>query len=187
MLALSAIAIWSTLATASDLALSDVLPDSVLGQEAQEIAFDETQSSPALAVDLRSSGTLIYQPATGALTKRIDNPAPAELVVEGDTMRMVSGERSRTISLRKRPEVQVFFDSLRALLTGDEETLQRLFSVEVSGTRSSWTVQLTPSHERLRRLVSSLVILGNERKISSIKTSHGKGETRLMIFTEPQS
>lgn len=172
----------STSLSAAELTLSDVLPQGGDGESPRVIGFDETQSSPALQADLHSSGVLIYEQDSGILRKRVEQPSPAEMIVDGDTMMMISGGRTRSISLRKRPEVRLFFDSLRALLVGDEATLRELFAVQVSGSPCQWTVELIPHSERLSRVVSSMVIRGQGSTIETIETLHRSDERRLMRF-----
>jgi hypothetical protein len=57
---------------------------------------------------------------------------------------MSLGERSRTVQLDSSPEAAVIVEAIRGTLTGNRESLERLFEASVSGSAQQWSLELVP-------------------------------------------
>ena len=62
-------------------------------------------------------------------------PRHEKLAVDGNTLTMSLGERSRTMQLDASPEAAVIVEAIRGTLTGNRATLERLFETTVVGRR----------------------------------------------------
>ena len=60
-------------------------------------------------------------------------PRHEKMAVQGNTLTMSFGGRSRTLQLDASPEAAVVVEAIRGTLTGNRDELERLFEAKVSG------------------------------------------------------
>jgi hypothetical protein len=107
----------------------------LLGQvRAGEATFVETRRVEMLDRTLMSSGRLSFR-APDKFVRETLKPRHEKLAVDGNTLTMSLGERSRTMQLDASPEAAVLVEAVRGTLTGNRSALERLFVATVSPWR----------------------------------------------------
>ena len=135
---------------------------SLLGRvKSGEATFVETRRIEMLDRTLQSSGRLSFK-APDSFVRETLKPSHEKLAVDGNTLTMSMGERSRTMQLDASPEAAVIVEAIRGTLTGNRATLERLFETTVSGDAHAWTLKLVPRDLRLRGQVSAVQVSGRE-------------------------
>ncbi|MDH3232183.1 MAG: outer membrane lipoprotein carrier protein LolA [Alphaproteobacteria bacterium] len=91
------------------------------------------------------TGTMAYE-APDRLVKIALTPQKETMVIEGDnlTIEREGGVGVQSLRLSEIPQLNSLITALRATLLGDREALLRHFEVRVRGTRSAWSMDLTP-------------------------------------------
>ena len=87
-----------------------------------------------------SSGRLSFK-APDSFVRETLKPRHEKLAVDGNTLTMSLGERSRTMQLDASPEAAVIVEAIRGTLTGNRAALERLFETTVSGDAERWSLE----------------------------------------------
>ena len=97
-----------------------------------EATFVETRRVEMLDRTLMASGRLSFR-APDQFVRETLKPRHEKLAVDGNTLTMSLGERSRTMQLDASPEAAVIIEAVRGTLTGNRAALERLFEATVAG------------------------------------------------------
>ncbi len=124
-----------------------------------EATFTEKRRVEMLDRTLESSGRLVFR-APDTFIRETLKPRREKLEVTGNVLTMSLGERSRTLQLDSAPEAAVIVEAVRGTLTGNRESLERLFDASVSGSAERWSLELVPRDLRLRGQVASVRVSG---------------------------
>ncbi|MFG5406943.1 LolA-related protein [Piscinibacter sakaiensis] len=133
---------------------------------------------------MRSRGTLSFS-APDRFARHTTEPRPESMEVDGNTLRLRRGDRTRQMSLDAIPELAGLVDALRGTLSGDARTLQRQFDTRVSGQPQRWTLLLTPRDARLAAQIRSLEIVGQGPALRSVEMQMSGGDRSLMLIDAP--
>jgi outer membrane lipoprotein-sorting protein len=144
-----------------------------------EATFVERREVHVLDRTLMSSGRLSFV-APDRFVRETLKPAQERLAVDGNTLTMARGGRSRTASLDAVPEAGVIVEAMRGTLTGNRATLERLFDATVSGDSAHWSLELVPRELRLRGQVSALRLSGNEGSVREVEVRLADGDRSVM-------
>ena len=136
-------------------------------------AFHETRHLALLDKPVESSGELSFTPPA-RLEKKTLAPKPESVVVDGDVLTLERGGRKRTMRLSEQPAIAVLIESLRATLAGDLPALERHFAVAVSGSRSDWSMTLTPRGATLP--IVRVAFAGKDNRIQWIEVLETGGD-----------
>jgi len=146
-----------------------------------EATFVETRRIEMLDRTLQSSGRLSFK-APDSFVRETLKPRHEKLAVDGNTLTMTLGERSRTMQLDASPEAAVIVEAVRGTLTGNRATLDRLFETIVSGDASAWTLKLVPRDLRLRGQVSAVQVSGRDAVAREIVVQLADGDRSVMTI-----
>jgi hypothetical protein len=146
-----------------------------------EVSFVEQQFLSLLKRPVESTGELIYD-APHRLEKRTIEPRVETLVVDGETVTVQRGRRSRTLDLKAYPQLLPFIESIRATLAGDRAALERLFRLQFSGSEVRWTIDLTPLDAQLAKSVADIRIEGSRDELSRVEIRQPDGDRSLMTL-----
>jgi len=146
-----------------------------------EATFVESRRIEMLDRTLQSSGRLSFK-APDSFVRETLKPRHEKLAVEGNTLTMSLGERSRTMQLDASPEAAVIVEAIRGTLTGNRATLERLFETTVSGDASAWTLKLVPRDLRLRGQVSAVQVSGREALAREVQVQLADGDRSVMTI-----
>jgi hypothetical protein len=105
-----------------------------------------------------------------------------------ETARVVRGELSiqrqkgpeRRVELARVPILSTVFGALSSVLSGEADSLQKLFDVELGGA-SRWRVVLRPKDEEIRKRVTSVTLMGQENRMQCVQVE-GAGSQTLTIL-----
>jgi hypothetical protein len=146
-----------------------------------EATFVETRRIEMLDRTLQSSGRLSFN-APDSFVRETLKPRHEKLAVEGNTLTMSIGERSRTMQLDASPEAAVIVEAIRGTLTGNRATLERLFETTISGDVQAWTLKLVPRDLRLRGQVSAVQVSGRQDMAREVEVQLADGDRSVMTI-----
>jgi len=146
-----------------------------------EATFVETRRIEMLDRTLQSSGRLSFK-APDSFVRETLKPRHEKLAVDGNTLTMSQGERSRTMQLDASPEAAVIVEAIRGTLTGNRAALERVFETRVGGDASAWTLELVPRDLRLRGQVASVRVAGRESTVREVRVLLADGDHSVMTI-----
>ena len=146
-----------------------------------EATFVETRRIEMLDRTLTSSGRLAFK-APDVFVRETLKPRREKLAVDGNTLTMSIGERSRTLQLDASPEAAVIVEAIRGTLTGNRAALERVFETRVGGDASAWTLELVPRDLRLRGQVASVRVAGRESTVREVRVLLADGDHSVMTI-----
>ncbi|HKQ30136.1 MAG TPA: LolA-related protein [Burkholderiales bacterium] len=134
----------------------------------------------------KSSGMLIYR-APGVLERQTATPIIERVVIENDRMTMEMEMNSghsmrREFPLSRVPAMRPFFVALRSLLSGDTETMQRTFEINVEGDGSAWKIRLVP-REKNDEQTRDIVFSGQSNELKTVELRHKNGDSSHTSLT----
>jgi hypothetical protein len=132
---------------------------------------------------VEASGTLIYL-APDQMQKITISPSWERLAVRQSTLTIEEAGKSRSFSLADRPEIGAFVESIRSTLAGDLATLERFYTVTLTGDAGDWRLSLTPKEHKLQELVKDIRIGGSGRSIRTVETEEADGDRSIMRIVE---
>ena len=147
--------------------------------QAGEATFTEVRHSSVLDRPVESSGRLSFQ-APDRFTRETLKPRSESITVDGNTVVMRQGSRSRTLQLDSVPEAAVIVEAVRGTLTGNREAIERHFEAQVSGAPAKWSLLLAPRAARLRELVTQVAVTGEQAALREITVSMTGGDYSVM-------
>jgi Outer membrane lipoprotein carrier protein LolA-like len=146
------------------------------------IAFAEVRFSSLLREPLIVAGELRYA-GPARLEREVTSPYRERTVIEGDSVRVErDGERSRTFTLRRTPELRGLMAGFGAVLGGDAPAVRRNFELQVGGEHDAWSLELTPLDASQRRRLKQIVVTGsgNEPRCFSMFDTQGGASVMLL-------
>jgi hypothetical protein len=144
--------------------------------------FVEVQHLSMLDIPLESHGRLTFR-APDYLAKRVDEGG-GSYRVEGDQLYIEQGGKERSIALQSYPLLRAFVASFRATLSGDLDSLQRYYMVELEGGPVAWLLRLEPQHADMARLVREIRISGSQDRVERIEMIEQGGDRSVMQLRE---
>ena len=153
---------------------------SLLGQRRNaEARFVEERFVAGLDQPLRSSGTLSFS-APDRFARTTLEPRPESMSVEGNTVTLKRGGRTRQMTLDAVPEATALLEALRGTLNGDLATLQTYYTARVDGNAARWKLTLQPLAQRLGTQVRQLDIEGQGPDLKSVEVWLAGGDRSVM-------
>jgi outer membrane lipoprotein-sorting protein len=151
-------------------------------QKNGEARFTEQRYVRGVDGPLQSSGTLSFEPPD-TLVRRTLNPRPESMSVQGNTLVMQRGGRTRTMTLDSTPELLGMVEAMRGTLSGNAPQLQRYFQAEVTGDARIWRLNLTPIDHALAAQLRSLSITGQQGQVQGVEMDFVGGDRSVMSIT----
>jgi hypothetical protein len=145
------------------------------------VEFVEQQFLSILDHPLESSGEMRYD-APDRLEKRTLAPRPERMVLAGGTLSVDRGKSHRVVDLNAYPQAQPFVESVRATLAGDRSALEKLFTLEFSGSLAKWTLTLVPKDSKVKRSVAQVRIDGAQDQLLKVEIRQSDGDRSLMTL-----
>jgi outer membrane lipoprotein-sorting protein len=132
---------------------------------------------------IESAGELTFT-APDKLEKRTTRPKMELLSLDGDRLVVEQADRRRlTLSLQEYPDIAAFVESIRGTLSGDRRTLERFYTLELSGSADKWQLSLVPTQERMLAVVSRIRIAGSHANVKSIGFEQADGDRSEMTIS----
>jgi outer membrane lipoprotein-sorting protein len=136
-----------------------------------------------LKAPLIAKGVLIFT-APNRLEKKTLEPAAEDMVIDGDTLTVQREGQTQTLSVSAYPQIGAFIEGIRATLTGDAASLQRIYEADLQGDANGWSLQLQPRDPAMQAVVRSISISGSGAVIDRIETIEHDGDRTDMRITE---
>lgn len=172
---------WPALAAALDLSTVTSL---LALRKSGEARFTEQRFVTGLDAPLNARGTLSFA-APDRFARFTTEPLAESMEVQGNTLILKRGARSRQMALDALPEVMALIEAVRGTLTGNAQTLERHFKVRVQGTPAHWILTLVPRDERLATQVRELKITGMAGDLRVVELSLAGGDRSVMSIDPP--
>lgn len=151
-------------------------------RKSAEARFTEERFVSGFEGPLRASGTLSFT-APDNFSRQTLEPQAESMSVEGNSVILKRGKRSRQMALDAVPELTALVEAMRGTLNGDVATLQKHFNTRVEGQSSLWVLTLTPRESRLAAQVRELKIAGIGSDLRSVELWLSGGDRSLMTIT----
>jgi hypothetical protein len=132
---------------------------------------------------VESSGELFYS-APDRLEKRTLQPRRESLVLQGSTVTIQRGRRTRVVDLQRYPQILPLIESIRATLAGDLGALRRVFRVDFSGDAAHWQLVLEPLDPGKAAGVRRVRIEGEHTSLKRLVTNEADGDRAEMSIEE---
>ena len=147
--------------------------------------FTERKYLSILSEPLVLKGSVRYR-APDYLRKEYQDPQSESYEVKGEnlTIEFPDGRR-RDLSIDDYPVLRAFVESYRATLAGDLETLERYFSLELSGDLDAWELRLTPRLAQLADYLNAVIMRGHKSTVYSVETLEASGDRSVMVLDVP--
>ena len=159
-------------------ALTSLMATTVAGEQ----HYTETKELAFLEVPSVSQGRLLFFPP-GRLVKQVEKPNPVRYEINGDRITVSRpGEPDQVVSLDAHPLLRTYIETLLAVLTGNFETLERHYEMELTGERSAWQLKLIPLNSQIAMVVKSLTIRGCGKQIEQIVTQEQGGDRSILTL-----
>ncbi|WP_308389614.1 LolA-related protein [Acidithiobacillus sp. AMEEHan] len=148
-------------------------------------SFTQTQTSPLLSKPLTSTGVLSYK-APDYLVKVTLAPIHETFILDHQRITISGGPHDQTqvFNVTDAPQISGLIGGIQAVLSGNETTLKQLYIVRLDGSRSAWELQLLPRSENVKKLVQSMTIYGDGRRLTRMKTISPTGSVTNMLISE---
>jgi hypothetical protein len=148
--------------------------------------FTEIRTLKIVTAPLKSSGRLSFR-RPDMLEKQVLAPHEETLRIEGERLIIEDGsaDSPRTVHLPDHPPLLAAIESIRAPLTGNAETLRRLFTTTLGGSDRHWVLTLVPRDAAYAEIVRIVYVHGSGSRIDSIRIDEANGD-RSEITIEPE-
>lgn len=162
----------------------DQLMHSLAQRKHGTVTYVEEDYLAVLDRPVKSSGVLVYD-APDHLEKRTLQPKPQSLILDGDQLTVQRGHRRYQMQLSSYPQVAPFVDAVRETLAGNEDGLQKVFKVALTGSAEDWRLQLVPLDKGVARKVRQVQIAGARDAIRSVEIRQVDGDRSVMTLGAP--
>ena len=146
--------------------------------------FTEKKFIKGLDAPIESSGELGFE-APSRMVKRTLLPKPETLTLDDRIVTAERGRQVRSLSLDDYPELAVHIEGLRACLAGDRAALERVYSVELSGSTAHWRMTLVPRNEKAAAQVKAIHLDGEQADIRTVQVLLTDGDSSIMHIALP--
>ncbi|HHH28316.1 MAG TPA: outer membrane lipoprotein carrier protein LolA [Polyangiaceae bacterium] len=148
-----------------------------------EARFREEKHIALLAVPVRSEGRIWFV-NPGRLMRRVTRPDASAALIDGGQLRMRNGDQTQELSIDSNPVLRGFVESFRAVLAGDQATLERFYDAQLTpGEGDAWTLRLTPRDEALGAFVREIRMSGHGVSMQEMLMVEVNGDrTRTEFF-----
>lgn len=141
--------------------------------------FTEKKYIALLDEPVESSGELFFV-APDQLEKRTLLPHTETLVVNGNKILIERGNKTYYFTTQNLPELGVLINSIRGTLAGNQSALERSFQLKLTGNNDDWTLRLTPTNEKIQKLIKYIHIAGYQSQIKTIDVFQVDGDRSNM-------
>ena len=151
--------------------------------QAASATFAETKTLAMLKTPLQTSGTLRYV-APDYVRKTVLAPTRQDFVLQKGVVTLTTGGRTQRFDLSEAPPLAGLVEGVRATLAGDLPTLQRYYTVALSGSADTWQLLLRPRGAGLSHFLSWLSVRGSENRVTEIDSGGARGDLTRMSVDE---
>lgn len=159
----------------------DQLMQALASTQSGHASFIEKKNIAVLDRPVESSGELFYT-APDRLEKRTLKPKPESMMLEKDKLIVEQRGKKHVLSLQSYPEIAAFIDSIRGTLAGDRKALEKSYKLSLTGNQENWRLNLLPSQDKMKKVVSSILISGANDMLQTIEIKQADGDSSVMTI-----
>lgn len=149
--------------------------------------FVEKKFLSIVNTPLEYTGGLAYN-APDKLEKFTQTPRQERMLLEGDKLTLENAKKQRrVVMLSEYPMVRAFTESIRSVLAGDLNSLQRFYKVSMEGSEAQWYLLLSPIEPSMQGVVKEIRFEGAKTSIKTIEIIEKQGDRSVMTITEVNS
>jgi len=138
--------------------------------------FAETKHIGLLRRPLHSTGQLVFIPRQG-LYRQLNSPFQQEMLITDRAIyQRYAGGATETIALAKLPAAKAFVEAFLAVFSGSWDTLHAHFHVYFSAQESGWQLGLKPAHPVMAKVISCLVLDGEQERLVALHVQETNGD-----------
>ncbi len=145
--------------------------------------FIEKRYIAVLDKPVVASGEMTYSPPD-RLEKVTLSPKRETMVLDKDRLILERDRRKFTINLASRPEALAFVDSVRSTLSGNRQSLERHYALQLKGQAQHWVLTLTPTEPAIVALLQRITVSGSGNQVRTIDYLLADGD-RSELLIEP--
>jgi hypothetical protein len=151
-----------------------------------DVRFTELRESRWLAAPIESSGTMRSSPMM--LEKRVEQPRHETWRILSDRMQVTApgSDGVKEVMLDQAPAAAALANTLRRVMAGHLEALNKDFQLELSGDEREWTLQLTPRHPDVARQLKQISLQGVGRRLAVIVIQESQGDRTTTYLHYPE-
>ena len=127
-------------------------------------SFVETKYIGFLNKPIQSSGNMRFV-SPDMLEMHTIKPSDQVMLVQGDVLTI----DKHAIQLEDHPELLAFVDSIRGVLAGNAELLERYFTLSLKGEENNWSLTLVPKQNDFAKLIKHISVGGIGQMVRSIE------------------
>lgn len=142
--------------------------------------FQQEKQLKFLHKPLLSTGIFTYHQRQGVIWKTL-TPIPSTLLMNDTHLMTGQGQGEQTVS-------PAFGRVFKALLGGELNRLAEGFDIKGKEQKTSWQLQLTPRDELLKKIISTIMLIGDtELRLLELQEVNGNlTRIRFSEITHPQ-
>jgi hypothetical protein len=159
------------------------LMSALAGHRYGAASFTERKYMSILDQPLESSGELRFVPPD-RLEKRTQKPQLETLVLDGDTLSIERAAHKHVLQLKDYPEVAGMILGVRATLAGDRQALERVYQLDLQGSRERWTLVLRPRESPAARVIAHIRMEGARDEMRTVEILLADGDRSVMSIRE---
>lgn len=167
----------------ADDAVIQVIFEKLASQAHSDVQYTEKKYSSFLDDPMILTGVLRYFPPDTVIREQI-TPEVVRFEIRGNMVNILRNGENRLVMLDGVPALQVFVDTLRAILAGDLDSLKPYYEIGFSGDVSSWIIALRPRDKKLGTYIETIKFKGALGRIKKIEV-HENDEDWSEMILEP--
>lgn len=193
---------WALIAVLGVLALSSVAPitaalaqatapvsslEGLLARLAQVQAlsarFVERKTITLMRRPLVSEG-MVHFTRPGWIARWTETPERAVVLLKGGALSVRDPGGTRELDVGSNPVLRGFVEGFVHVLSGDRAALERDYALSFATSGEGWQLTLTPRSQALSKLVTRMVFVGNDARVSQMQLTEASGDHTVMDFTQ---
>ncbi len=181
----AAVCMWCvSISTLAAFGVDQLMQDLALNKGGRA-RFVERRFMSVLDKPVVSTGEMRFTPPD-RLERRTRTPRPELMLLEGDLLTVEREGRTMSVDLGQQPQVKVFIDSVRSMLSGNRAALERDYLLQLTGSPDKWQLVLEPRSEAVSELMRRITVAGRGNQIRRIDYLQADGD-RVELTIEPLS
>lgn len=157
--------------------------EKIAAQALNDVQYLEKKYSGFLDDSIILSGVLRYRPPDTIIREQ-KTPEAMRIEIKANMVNILHNGENKQVKLDGAPALQVFVDSLRAILSGDLDSLKTHYKLKFSGDVLSWKMVLRPRDNNLGGYIDNIKFAGKLGLIKKIEV-HEDDENWSEMSLEP--
>ena len=178
----ASLAVCASGATAATTDQIDAILAPFQGVVGLEAHFREEKRLAMLAAPLVSEGEIYFVPPD-RLARRVTQPAPSVVVIDGKTLTFRDEHGRETLAIDANPVIRLFIDGFLQILSGNSEMLHRIYDIALEPQpRGAWGLRFTPKTGAMREAIAKIDLTGRGVVLETLRVTEVDGDVTVTRF-----